>query len=72
VLGGGTLLRDGGGNGNSLGAVAVAKFDPTSGNFLAPTFNSSGSGNSSIQYDSDWVRRALNNTGPGVLGVSEY
>jgi len=71
VLGTGDFDRSGGGNGGSLGAVVVAKFDSTS-NFLAPTFNSSGSGNSSIQYDSDWVRRALTDTGPGVIGVSEY
>jgi hypothetical protein len=71
VLGTGQLLRTGGGNGNSLGSAAVASFGAT-GNFLAPTFNSNGSGNSSIQYDSDWVRKALAATGPRVMGVSEY
>ena len=71
VLGGGRLYRNGGGNGDSLGAVAVARFDST-GNFLAPGFDSNGSGNSSIKYDSEWVRRALKGTGPGVLGISEY
>lgn len=71
VLGGGRLLRDGGGNGDSLGAVAVARFDST-GDFLAPTFVSTGSGNSSIKYDSEWVRKALDTGGPVVLGISEY
>jgi phage baseplate assembly protein gpV len=71
VLGTGDLDRSGGGNGGSLGAVVVARFDSTS-NFLAPTFNTSGGGTSAIQYDSDWVRRALSDTGPGVLGISEY
>ncbi|MDT5121879.1 MAG: hypothetical protein QOC96_1361 [Acidobacteriota bacterium] len=71
VLGTGQLIRTGGGNGNSLGSVAIASFG-ASGNFLAPTFNSNGSGTSSVQYDSDWVRRALASTGPRVLGVSEY
>jgi hypothetical protein len=71
VLGTGQLIRAGGGNGNSLGAVFVASF-ASIGNFLAPTFNSSGSGTSSIQYDSDWIRRALASTGPRVMAVSEY
>lgn len=71
VLGGGRLLRTGGGNGTSLGAAVVASFG-ASGGFTAPTFNSNGSGNSTIHYDSDWVRRALTTAGPVVLGVSEY
>ena len=71
VLGGGQLVRSGGGNGSSLGAVFVASFGGT-GNFLAPTFNSNGSGTSAIQYDSDWVRRALASPGPRVMAVSEY
>lgn len=71
VLGAGQLLRDGGGNGNTLGSAVVARFDAAS-NFLAPTFNSNGSGNSGIRYDSDWVRRALKGPGPLVVGVTEY
>jgi hypothetical protein len=71
VLGTGILLRDGGGNGNSLGSIVVASYGST-GNFLAPTFNSNGGGNSSVSFDSDWTRRALLGTGPRVLGVSEY
>ncbi len=71
VLGAGQLLRDGGGNGNSLGAAAIARFG-SSGNFLAPTFISSGSGTSAIQYDSDWVRKTLASAGPRVMAVSEF
>jgi Tfp pilus assembly protein PilX len=71
VLGTGQLLRTGGGNGTSLGSMVVASFGATGG-FTAPSFNSSGSGNSNIRYDSDWVRKALTTGGPVVLGVSEY
>ena len=71
VLGAGQLLRDGGGNGGSLGAAAIARFG-SSGNFLAPTFISSGSGTSSIQYDSDWVRRTLSSAGPRVMAIGEF
>jgi Tfp pilus assembly protein PilX len=71
VMGTGDLDRSGGGNGGSLGAVVIARFGAT-GNFLAPTFNSNGSGNSSVQYDSEWVRKALSALGPRVMGVSEY
>lgn len=70
VMGSGQLIRSGGGNGNSLGSMAIARFGST-GNFLAPTFNSNGSGNSAVQYDSAWVRKALTSTGPRVLGISE-
>jgi hypothetical protein len=71
VLGTGSIVRTGGGNGTSLGSTVVARFGAT-GNFLAPSFNSNGSGNSTIRYDSEWVRKALTTGGPVVLGVSEY
>ena len=71
VLGGGQLIRSGGGNGNTLGSMVIARFG-TSGNFLAPTFQSNGSGNSSVQYDSAWVRRALASPGPTVMAVGEF
>jgi hypothetical protein len=71
VLGSGQLLRTGGGNGGSLGSAFVAHFG-ASGNFLAPTFNSSGSGTSAIAYDSEWVRKALASPGPRVLAVGEF
>jgi hypothetical protein len=71
VLGGGVFDRSGGGNGNSLGSVVVARFG-SSGNFLAPTFNSNGSGTSNEQYDSVWATKALGVLGPRVIAVSEY
>jgi hypothetical protein len=71
VLGGGQLLRNGGGNGNTLGAMMVGRFG-SSGNFLPPTFNSNGTGTSTIQYDSEWVRRALSSSGPRVVAIGEF
>lgn len=71
VLGGGRLLRDGGGNGVTLGSIVVAAFG-SSGGFVGPTFNSNGSGTSDVKFDSDWTRRALTVAGPRILGVSEY
>jgi hypothetical protein len=71
VLGGGEVVRSGGGNGNTLGSILVARFNNT-GDFLAPGFNSNGSGTSSIQYDSAWVRRALASPGPRVVAIGEF
>ncbi|HKG13773.1 MAG TPA: hypothetical protein VKB12_10550 [Pyrinomonadaceae bacterium] len=72
VLGGGHVERNGGGGDMSLGAMAVACFNSTAGDFTAPTFNVQGGGNSTIRYDSEWVRKALKTAGPSVLGISEY
>lgn len=73
VLGEGSINRKGGGNGDIYGAITVAKFDVNgTGGFLAPTFTTSGGGNSTIQYDSNAVTRALNLSGPLVKGVREY
>jgi hypothetical protein len=71
VLGGGVLDRSGGGNGTSLGAFVVARFDST-GDFLAPTFTSSGSGTSWLQLDRNKVKTALRLGGIPVLSVSEF
>jgi hypothetical protein len=71
VLGGGVLDRSGGGNGTSLGAFVVAKFNST-GDFLAPTFTSSGSGTSVLQLDRNKVKTALRLGGIPVLSVSEF
>jgi hypothetical protein len=71
VLGGGVLDRSGGGNGTSLGAFVVAKFNNT-GEFLAPTFTSSGSGTSWLQLDRNKVKTALRLGGIPVLSVSEF
>jgi hypothetical protein len=73
VLGEGSINRKGGGNGNIYGAITVSKFDVNgTGGFLAPSFTTSGGGNSTIQYDSEAVRRALSLSGTLVLGVREY
>lgn len=72
VLGGGHVERNGGGNGDIYGAISIAKFN-VNGNsgFQNPYFDTSGGGNSLMQYDSDAVRKALNISGPRVLGVHE-
>ena len=73
VLGGGSINRNGGGNGNIYGAIIVARFDRNgTGNFLAPEFHTNGGGNATIQYDSLAVRKALNLSGPLAEGVREY
>jgi hypothetical protein len=73
VLGGGHVQRNGGGNGDILGAVIVAKFDVNgSGGFQAPYFDTNGGGNSLMQYDSAAVRAALNIVGPRTLGFHEF
>ena len=71
VLGQGVVERDGGGNGDILGGITIAKFDRTSGNFLAPTFTTNGGGNSNIQYDSSSVRSAMG-AAMNVSGIREF
>jgi hypothetical protein len=74
-LGGGTVLRSGGGNGNIYGAMFVAKFPLTGADsdvFQAPTFDTSGGGTSNIQYNSDAIDRAKSVGGHAVLGIREY
>jgi hypothetical protein len=72
ALGGGTLTRSGGGGGVIGGAMIVARFDRYAiGNpFLAPTFNTSGGGNSTIEYNSDLLNRSFN-TVRRPLGIVE-
>ncbi|HVG38850.1 MAG TPA: hypothetical protein VM870_06160 [Pyrinomonadaceae bacterium] len=86
VLGEGTVNRDGGGNGNINGSMVIASFqrtwpaaddDPAINNdieypFLAPSFNTNGGGNSTMQFSSTAVARALNVLGgPRVSGIAE-
>lgn len=71
VLGAGRIERDGGGNGDIFGAIAVAKFNSTGG-FLPPYFDTNGGGTSLMKYDSRALRNALNAAGPRVLGVHEF
>jgi hypothetical protein len=72
VMGQGIVNREGAGNGTVFGAMAVARFNRTSGPFLAPSFLTDGDGTSLMQYDSEAVRRALNTTGPRVMGIREF
>lgn len=80
VLGGGSINRNGGGNGNIYGSIFVAKFArswPASENglshpFLAPVFNTSGGGNANLEYDSEWVQKAKDALGDIVRDVREY
>ncbi len=75
VLGRGKMDRNGGGAGLLQGAILVAKFDPygAAGDPIgAPWFKVDGGGNSTIAYDSVWVRRGMDLTGFRVLGVREY
>ncbi|CAN5678269.1 hypothetical protein BH18ACI4_BH18ACI4_20210 [soil metagenome] len=72
ALGEGKIVRNGGGNGDILGGIIVAKFDRTgSGGFHAPTFETNGGGNSNVQYDSASVSKALS-SGMAVSGVREF
>ncbi|HEY5837916.1 MAG TPA: pilus assembly PilX N-terminal domain-containing protein [Pyrinomonadaceae bacterium] len=71
VLGDGRVERDGGGNGEIYGAIAVARFNATGG-FLPPFFDTNGGGTSTMKYDSSALRQALNAAGPRVLGIHEY
>ncbi|HSB29725.1 MAG TPA: hypothetical protein VLE19_17790 [Pyrinomonadaceae bacterium] len=71
VLGTGVLVRSGGGNGDILGGITIARFNRTSGGFLAPTFTTSGGGNSNVQYDSQSVSRGIG-SGTNVSGVREF
>jgi hypothetical protein len=80
VLGEGTINRDGGGNGNILGSIYVAKFArswPASENgqphpFLAPAFHTNGGGNANLRYDSFWVQQAKDALGDIVRDIREY
>ena len=72
VMGGGTVDRQGAGNGDFGGAMVVARFNQAGGPFLAPSFLTDGDGTAAMQYDSNAVRRALNSAGPRVLGIHEF
>lgn len=75
VLGRGKMDRNGGGEGVMQGAILVAPFDPNGepGDPIGtPWFKVDGGGNSTIAYDSVWVRRALDLSGFRVLGIREY
>lgn len=70
VLGQGRVIKTGGGNGNTMGAMMIARFGATGG-FLEPSFLVSGAGNSNHQYDSRASENAMVMPGPSVLGIAE-
>lgn len=71
VLGEGVVERDGGGNGEIYGGITIASFGRASGDFTAPTFETNGGGNSTIQYDSSALKSALG-SGQNVSGIREF
>ena len=71
VLGKGVVTRDGGGNGDILGGITIAAFDRTAGGFTAPTFETNGGGNSTVQYDSRALGAAIG-SGQNVSGIREF
>jgi hypothetical protein len=80
VLGEGVFQRNGGGNGDTYGAIVVAKFArswPASENgnphgFQSPTYDMNGGGNSTTGYDSAQVDKGLSAVGVRALGIREY
>jgi len=70
VLGQGRVIKTGGGNGNTMGAMMIARFGATGG-FLEPSFLVSGAGTSNHQYDSGASENAMVMSGPTVLGIAE-
>jgi hypothetical protein len=74
ALGSGRLVRSGGGNGQTYGALAVAAFNRTAwgDGFLAPTYDTNGGGTSDMFFDPTWVQRALSTASRYPLGISEY
>ncbi|HKS30309.1 MAG TPA: hypothetical protein VJS44_20960 [Pyrinomonadaceae bacterium] len=79
VLGNGRVTKSGGGGSDEFGSFMVAKFArtwPSSENgqahpFLAPYFDVSGAGNSSIQSHSKVEDEAKETTGRVVTGIAE-
>jgi hypothetical protein len=80
VLGTGTIYRDGGGSGDILGSIYVAKFArswPAAENglshpFQAPAFHTDGAGTSNLKYDSVWVQQGKDALGDIVRDIREY
>jgi len=74
VLGRGSVSRSGGGNGEVLGSIIVANFDPNDASadtFGNPIFMFDGGGTSTTAYDATAIADALKSTGRRVLGVIE-
>lgn len=80
VLGEGTVNRDGGGNGNVLGSIYIAKFArswPAAENgqphpFMAPIFHTDGGGTAELKYDSVWVKTGKETMGDIIRDIREF
>jgi hypothetical protein len=72
VMGNGSVLRKGGGNGHVRGAWIVARFNRFgAGDFLAPTFDGSGGGNGEFQFDWAAIVQANQGVGLTITGIAE-
>lgn len=73
VTGAGGVDRSGGGNGNIRGNTVVAPYNPNNLNagFMAPKYNISGGGNSTIRFDSSSAANGMTAVSNFVLGVAE-
>lgn len=73
VTGAEGIVRSGGGNGILQGNTVIAPYDPNNlgAGFLAPKYNLSGGGTSTIQYNSDSVNNGMTAVSNFVLAVAE-
>ncbi|HEX8338784.1 MAG TPA: hypothetical protein VF621_18845 [Pyrinomonadaceae bacterium] len=72
VLGTGRVVRSGGGGGDVEGGILAANYTGTGSNgFGQVVFDTSGGGNSGINYNSAAIENALAQFGPRALGVLE-
>lgn len=79
ALGNGVIDRNG--NPDTIGAVVVANFQHNwntttksytgTGGFGSPRITTAGGGNSTVGYDSEWVRKAMDTLGSRVTGIVE-
>jgi hypothetical protein len=73
VTGSGGMDRNGGGNGSLAGNTVIAPYNPSNlaAGFLAPKYDISGGGTSSLDYNSHSVANGLVAISNFVLGVAE-
>jgi hypothetical protein len=73
VTGAEGVQRNGGGNGTLRGNTVIAPYNPANLNagFLAPKYDISGGGNSTIRYDSNSLANGMTAVSNFVLGVAE-
>ena len=73
VTGSGGVQRSGGGNGLIQGNMVVAPYNPANlgAGFLAPKYDISGGGTSTIRFDSSSVANGMTAVSNFVLGVAE-